>query len=569
MKILISERQYKLLSEKFLSGEINDEDFYKENIVTEQPNVSFGRSDVQNQPTSVSTETVLSNKPAFFNWLNSNFPDVIRKYGIYSPDYLNSSNVYNITQEYAPSSIGLPLKVGVSYNKYLQNQRFVQQGKEIAANQPQQKQLTFDPKSMGANLSTTQLANLTSGQKQNKEEEVPQLISGGPQDSYDYYKKSGRYYTRKKGTQQWIDVTGTESGKSIAKNIFKDFDLTVSPDDFVKASSYNNDISSQGVSASGYVEKLDQEEEAKRKQLGRISQEYQSQKAGQSNKFVAARDVLDPENVNQDYTTTQLLNSFYTKYGRMPTKEDFSKAEPSDDYNVVKDWLLWAVSFFGPQGKMAEKTIRGVDTAVAGYDLYTTMESKPNDYLAILGKGVSFITKIMKIVNIPKIEVGFLSNYIKIIVDFFSGTAIGQVINKIVSKGQAVNEFYLKQPTSVKMLLSLLAIGFGKVIDWILGFIINNLLTPIVDIIRTGMPKFAAMLDTIISYMSKLQKLIKIAKLINDEADSEGLFKLKQISVKESLRLNINLLLSDEEFTSQYPRTSKLSVYPYPKIVDV
>lgn len=54
------------------------------------------------------------------------------------------------------------------------------------------------------------------------ESNLPDKTISLPNDPYDYKRENGKYYTKKKSSQTWIDVTGKNYETPIREKIFKD-----------------------------------------------------------------------------------------------------------------------------------------------------------------------------------------------------------------------------------------------------------------------------------------------------------------------------------------------------------
>jgi len=233
------------------------------------------------------------------------------------------------------------------------------------------------------------------------------------------------------------------------------------------------------------------------------------------------RDVLDPSKVDPDYTKKQILAQFYKKYGRMPTFKDFQTLDTNMSFNDIVDWIVWALKWMGPQGKLAARIGEAAQGLVFFIQAYKTS--------GLFGQVSNFVNGLSKFLSVANVNLKIpgLDSTIKKITDFLSKGSFQNIIQKLMAKGIALNQDFDKQSKLTQAIITLLAEIFGERINISLKWIVNNLMTPLYELIKNLNPTIAKYIDNFIKYLNVFMGMIKTAKLIIDDPDTEGILNLK------------------------------------------
>ncbi len=233
------------------------------------------------------------------------------------------------------------------------------------------------------------------------------------------------------------------------------------------------------------------------------------------------RDVLDPSKVNPDYTKNQISAQFYKKYGRMPTPEDFQTLDTNMSFNDMVDWIVWALKWMGPQGQLAARIGEAAQGLVFFIQAYKT-----SDLFGQVSNFVNGLSKLLSVANV-NLKIPGLDSTIKKITDFLKRGSFQNIIQKLITKGIAINQNFDKQSKLTQAIITLLAEIFGEGIIITLKWIVNNLMTPLYELIKTYNPTIAKYIDNFIRYLNVFMGMIKTAKIIIDDPDTKGILNLK------------------------------------------
>ena len=182
------------------------------------------------------------------------------------------------------------------------------------------------------------------------------------------------------------------------------------------------------------------------------------------------------------------------------------------------DWITWFLeSFGGPQGKiiaaMAE-AIQGV-----GYLIFAGTQKTLKGYVENFIEGVS---KLFSVVNI-KIKIPGLSDWLDRIVKYVEGTGFSSILSRLTSNGAKINTNFDSQPKWLQAVITLLVQATGIYVSQGIKWVINNMLTPLYNLIKQYNTALADYIKGFIDYMSIFLSLVDTASLIVTDLNEKGI----------------------------------------------
>ena len=182
------------------------------------------------------------------------------------------------------------------------------------------------------------------------------------------------------------------------------------------------------------------------------------------------------------------------------------------------DWITWFLeSFGGPQGKaiatMAE-AIQGV-----GYIIFAGTQKTLIDYVKMYIEGVSKLFSVLDI----KIKIPGLSDWLDRIVKYVEGTGFSSILSRLTSIGAKINTKFDSQPKWLQAVITLLVQVAGKYVSQGINWVINNMLTPLYNLIKQYNPALADYIKGFIDYMSIFLSLVDTASLIVTDLNEKGI----------------------------------------------
>jgi len=188
---------------------------------------------------------------------------------------------------------------------------------------------------------------------------------------------------------------------------------------------------------------------------------------------------------------------------------------------TIKDWVDWITwfleSFGGPQGKLIATMAEGIQGV--GYIIFAGTQKTLKGYVTNFIEGIS---KLFSVIDI-KIKIPSLSDWLDRIVKYVEGTGFSSILSKLTSSGAKINTKFDSQPKWLQAVITLLVQVAGQYVSQGINWVINNMLTPLYNLIKQYNSALAEYIKDFIDYISIFLSLVDTASLIVTDLNEKGI----------------------------------------------